>query len=67
MFKEPLTLGESQVEFVGDKAEYLHPETAVETIRPIAEYLLEHESGKLYDVAHDILEFLVKYGLRKEL
>lgn len=46
-FKEPLTLGESQVEFVGDKAEYLHPETAVETIRPIAEYLLEHESVSL--------------------
>lgn len=30
-------------------------------------YLLEHDSGKLYEVAHDILEFLVKYGLRKEL
>ena len=30
-------------------------------------YLLEHESGKLYEVAYDILEFLVKYGLRKEL
>lgn len=30
-------------------------------------YLLEHESGKLYEVARDILEFFVKYGLRKEL
>lgn len=30
-------------------------------------YLFEHESCKLYEVAHDILDFLVKYGLGKEL
>lgn len=30
-------------------------------------YLFEHDSGKLYEVAEDILEFLVKSGLRKEL
>ncbi len=30
-------------------------------------YLFEHDSGNLYEVAEDILEFLVKYGLRKEL
>ena len=46
-FEEPVALGESQVEFVGDKSEYLHPEIAVETIRPIAEYLVEHDSVPL--------------------
>lgn len=29
--------------------------------------LFELDSGELYEVADDILEFLVKYGLRKEL
>lgn len=47
VFEEPVVLGESQVEFVGDKSEYLHPEIAVETIRPIAEYLVEHDSVPL--------------------
>lgn len=46
-FEEPIALGESQVEFIGDKSEYLHPETAVETIRPIAEYLIKHETVPL--------------------
>lgn len=46
-FEEPIVLGESQVEFVGDKAEYLQPEIAVETIRPIAEYLIEHDTVPL--------------------
>lgn len=44
VFEEPVVLGESQVEFVGDEATYLHPELAVETIRPIAEYLIAHDS-----------------------
>lgn len=43
-FEEPVMLGESQVEFIGDEANYLSPDEAVETIRPIAEYLMEHES-----------------------
>lgn len=47
VFEEPVVLGESQVEFVGDEATYLHPELAVETIRPIAEYLIEHDSVNL--------------------
>lgn len=47
VFEEPVMLGESQVEFIGDEANYLHPEDAVETIRPIAEYLVEHESVNL--------------------
>ena len=46
-FEEPIALGESQVEFIGDKSEYLHPETAVETIRPIAEYLINHKTVPL--------------------
>lgn len=46
-FEEPIALGESQVEFIGDKSEYLHPETAVETIRPIAEYLINHDTVPL--------------------
>lgn len=47
VFEKPMVLGESQVQFIGDESNYLHPETAVETIRPIAEYLLEHEAVNL--------------------
>ena len=43
-FEEPVMLGESQVEFIGDEANYLSPDDAVETIRPIAEYLVKHDS-----------------------
>lgn len=46
-FEEPQVLGESQVEFIGDQANYLYPDKAVENIRPIAEYLLKHESVNL--------------------
>lgn len=45
VFEEPVVLGESQ--FVCDEATYLHPEVAVETIRPIAEYLIAHDSVNL--------------------
>lgn len=44
-FKVPQIL--SQVEFVARKSTYLHPDKAVEIIRPIAEYLIQHESVKL--------------------
>ena len=40
-------LGESQIQFVGGKATYLDEESATETIRPIAEYLLNHTSVNL--------------------
>lgn len=46
-FEEPVVLGESQVEFIGDESNYLYPEDAIETIRPIAEYLVQHESVNL--------------------
>lgn len=46
-FQEPVILGESQVEFRPDEAQYLHPDKAQENIRPVAEYLLEHESVEL--------------------
>ena len=36
-------LTEEQVSFVPDKATYLDEEEAVGTIRPIADYLIEHE------------------------
>lgn len=42
-FEEPQVLSESQVEFIGDQANYLYPDKAVENIRPIAEYLLKHD------------------------
>lgn len=42
-FEVPVMLSEEQVTFVGDKSEYLNPEEAVETIKPIAEYLNQHE------------------------
>lgn len=35
----PLVLTEEQVTFVGDEANFLHPEEAVEKIRPVADYL----------------------------
>ena len=47
VFEEPVMLGEDQVEFVGDEATYLHPEEAINTIRPIAEYLENHETIRL--------------------
>ena len=46
-FDEPVALEESQVEFVADEAAYRNPEAALETIRPIADYLAEHESVSL--------------------
>ncbi len=46
-FEEPVILGESQIQFVGAKATYLDQESATETIRPIAEYLLDHASVNL--------------------
>lgn len=42
-FEEPQVLSESQVEFIGDQANYLYPDKAVKNIRPIAEYLLKHD------------------------
>lgn len=46
-FEEPQVIGESQVAFVGDEATYLYPDKAIENIRPIADYLLQHKSVKL--------------------
>ncbi|MFR4136143.1 MAG: OmpA family protein [Anaerobutyricum hallii] len=46
-FDEPVMLSESQVEFVADEANYLHPDKAIATIRPIADYLLKHDKIKL--------------------
>lgn len=46
-FEEPVMLSEGQVEFVGDEATYLYPDKALETIEPIAEYLIQHNSVKL--------------------
>ena len=46
-FQEPQILNESKVKFVADKASYLYPDKAIENIRPIAEYLLEHDTVKL--------------------
>lgn len=46
-FEDPIMLNGDQVEFVGDEAIYLHPDEAIEVIRPIAEYLEEHETIQL--------------------
>lgn len=46
-FEEPVILGENQIQFVGAEATYLNQESATETIRPIAEYLLDHPSVNL--------------------
>ena len=43
LLEEPVMLTEEQVSFVPDKPTYLDEEEAVGTIRPIADYLIEHE------------------------
>lgn len=40
---QTVKLEEDQVTFVGDEAVYLNPDEAVETIRPIAEFLLQYD------------------------
>ena len=42
--KGPVALTEKQVSFVPDSAEYLVPEEAAESIKPIADYLIQHEN-----------------------
>lgn len=46
-FEEPVVLEESQVEFISDESNYLYPDKAIETLRPIAEYLTENQSINL--------------------
>ena len=46
-FQEPQVLNESKVEFVADKSDYLYPDKAVENIRPVAEYLIQHKTVSL--------------------
>lgn len=43
VLKEPWVLTEEMVTFIGDKAEYLHPDEAVNTLKPIAEYLTNNQ------------------------
>ena len=42
-FTEPVVLTEEQVTFIGDKAEYLHPEDAETVLKPIADFLLSND------------------------
>lgn len=42
ILRSPILLTEEQVTFVGDQANYLHPDEAVQTITPIAEMLLRN-------------------------
>ena len=43
VFTEPVVLTEEQITFIGDKAEYLHPEEAESVIKPIADFLLSND------------------------
>lgn len=43
-FKTPVALGEEQVRFIPDKAEYIKPAEATATIKPIAEYMLNEDT-----------------------
>ena len=43
MFTEPVVLTEGQVTFIGDKAEYLHPEEAESVLKPIADFLMRND------------------------
>ncbi|MEG2642110.1 MAG: OmpA family protein [Eubacterium sp.] len=46
-FEEPIMLGENQVKFISDASNYLNPDDAVAIIRPIAEYLVQHNAINL--------------------
>ena len=43
VFTEPVVLTEEQVTFIGDKAEYLHPEEAESVLKPIADFLMRND------------------------
>ena len=43
VFAEPVVLTESQVQFIGDKAAYLHPEEAESVLKPIADFLMSND------------------------
>lgn len=43
-FNTPVSLSEEQVTFVADKADYLKPDEATATIKPIAEYMLHEDT-----------------------
>lgn len=43
VFTEPVVLTEEQVTFIGDKAEYLHPEEAESVLKPIADFLMSND------------------------
>lgn len=43
VFTEPIVLPEDQVTFIGDKAEYLHPEDAESVLKPIADFLISND------------------------
>lgn len=43
VFAEPVVLTEEQVTFIGDKAEYLHPEETENVLKPIADFLLSND------------------------
>lgn len=43
VFTEPVVLTEEQVTFIGDKAEYLHPEDAESVLKPIADFLISND------------------------
>ena len=40
--QEPIVIPESQLQYKADSAEFLSPETAVEVIQPVVDYLLEY-------------------------
>ena len=44
IFEEPVFLTEEKIGFVADKAVFLDPSEASETLRPVAEYLASHPS-----------------------
>lgn len=43
VFAKPVVLTEEQITFVGDKAEYLHPEDAESVLKPIADFLMSND------------------------
>lgn len=43
VFADPVVLTESQVQFIGDKAVYSHPEEAESVLKPIADFLMSND------------------------
>ena len=45
--QQPIFISEDQVQFIGDSAEFLDPESAITALSPIAEYMKDNSSAQI--------------------